>query len=342
MSSTRTLTTARGTRTSRATAWFLVPALAAVLAVGGCAGGTSAADEPAGSSAEAGTRTVETAFGTVDIPADPQRVVALEGGAGPLLEAGIVPVATADGDWAESYLPEEFEQVADLPIVMGADGWDYEKIASLDPDLIVGFVRGGKEEELSAEKKADFDKLSQIAPTVLVRATGSATVKDASVAIASALGAGEDAEATKAEYDARVAEIKETYGDVIAANTFAGLDSFEEVTVYSQISWLGGILADIGAPLPQVVAEETAENGVFLSAEQLGQVADATVVLTEQTVDGRPGPGAEELEATSTYQSLPAVTAGHAYGIRYFFADRYSLALDVLDQLEVVLKDLQG
>jgi len=341
MSSTRTLTV-RGPRTARATTWLLVPALAAVLAVGGCAGGTSSADEPAGSVAEAGTRTVETAFGTVDIPADPQRVVALEGGTGPLLEAGIVPVATADGDYADSFLPAELEQVADLPIVMGADGWDYEKIASLEPDLIVGFVRGGKEEELSAEKKADFDKLSQIAPTVLVRATGSATVKDASVEIATALGAGEEAEATKAEYEARAAQIKETYADVIATHTFAGLDSFEEVTVYSQISWLGGILTDIGAPLPEVVADEKAENGVFLSYEQLGQVADATVVLTEQTVDGEPGPGAEELAAASTYQSLPAVTAGHAYGIRYFFADRYSLALDVLDQLEVVLEDLQG
>jgi iron complex transport system substrate-binding protein len=341
MSSTRTLT-ARGARTSRAGAWLLVPALAAVLAVGGCAGGTSAADEPAGASAEAGTRTVETAFGPVTIPAAPQKVVALEGGTGPLLEAGIVPVATADGDWAESYLPEEFEQVADLPIVMGADGWDYEKIASLQPDLIVGFVRGGKEEELSAEKKADFDKLSKIAPTVLIRATGSATVKDASVEIATALGAGQEAEAIKAEYEARVEEIKATYGDVIAANTFAGLDSFEEVTVYSQISWIGGILTDIGAPLPAVVADEKAENGEFLSMEQLGQVADATVVLTEQTVDGQPGPGAEELAAASTYQSLPAVTAGHAYGVRYFFADRYSLALDVLDQLEVVLKDLQA
>jgi iron complex transport system substrate-binding protein len=342
MSTTRSLPTARGARTSRATAWLLVPALAAVLAVGGCAGGTSAADEPAGTSAEAGTRTVETAFGPVTIPADPQKVVALEGGTGPLLEAGIVPVATADGDWAESYLPEEFEQVADLPIVLGPDGWDFEKIASLQPDLIVGFVRGGKEEKLSAEKKADFDKLSKIAPTVLIRATGSATVKDASVEIATALGAGEEAEATKAEYEARVEEIRTTYADVLAANTFAGLDSFEEITVYSQISWLGGILTDIGAPLPAVVADEKAENGAFLSYEQLGQVADATVVLTEQTVDGQPGPGAEELAAASTYQALPAVTAGNAYGIRYFFADRYSLALDVLDQLEVVLKDLQA
>lgn len=342
MSTTRHPSTARSARTSRATTWLLVPALAAVLAVGGCASLTSEAGEKAGTSADAGTRTVETAFGPVTIPADPQNVVALEGGTGPLLEAGIVPVATADGDWADSFLPEEFEQVADLPIVMGADGWDYEKIASLKPDLIVGFVRGGKEEELSAEKKADFDKLSQIAPTVLIRATGSATVKDASVEIATALGAGEEATASQAAYEARVAEIKETYGDVIAANTFAGLDSYEEVTVYSQISWLGGILHDIGAPLPAVVADETTENGAFLSYEQLGQVADATVVLTEQTVDGQPGPGAEELAAASTYQALPAVTAGNAYGIRYFFADRYTLALDVLDQLEVVLKDLQA
>ncbi len=342
MSRTRTARTSRvTTRSSRAAALLLAPVLAAALVVSGCAP-TTDAGEPASTAAESATRTVETAFGEVTIPADPQQVVALEGGTGPLLEAGIVPVATADGDWPDSFLPAEYEQVADLPIVLGADGWDYEKIASLQPDLIVGFVRGGKEEELSAEKQAEYDKLSQIAPTVLVRATGSATVKDASLEIATALGAGDAAEATRAEYEDRVAELRSTYGDVIDANTFAAVDSFEEVTVYSQISWLGGILDDLGAPLPEVVADETAENAAFLSYEQLGQIADATVVLHEQTVDGAPGPGAEELAAASTYQELPAVQAGHAYGVRYFFADRYSLALDVLDQLEVVLQDLQG
>ncbi|WP_141005426.1 hypothetical protein [Nocardioides humi] len=64
-----------------------------------------------------GTRTVATAFGDVEIPADPQRVVALEGGAGPALESGVVPVGIAD-DYAESYLPGEYDQVKDLPLVL--------------------------------------------------------------------------------------------------------------------------------------------------------------------------------------------------------------------------------
>lgn len=323
---------------SRGLRLLVAPVLALALAVAGC---TSDADADADDSAGE-TRAVETAFGSVDVPVDPQRVVALEGGTGPLLEAGIVPVGTADGDWADSFLPDEYEQVADLPIVLGPDGWDYEAIAELEPDLLVGFVRGGKDEELSAEKEAEFEKLSKIAPTVLIRATGSATVKDAAVEISGALGDGEDALAAKAEYDARVEEISTEYADVLAAHTFAALDSYEEVTVYSQISWLGGILTDLGAPLPAVVTDETQENGVFLSYEELAQLDDATVVLHEETVDGEPGLGAEELAAAPTYTALPAVEAGHAYGVRYFFADRYVLATDVLDQLEVVLEELRG
>lgn len=315
---------------------LVAPVLALTLAVAGCTSSSDADD-----SAD-GTRAVETAFGSVDIPVAPQRVVALEGGTGPLLEAGIVPVATADGDWADSFLPAEYEQVADLPVVLGPDGWDYEAISALEPDLLVGFVRGGKDEELSAEKQAEFEKLSRIAPTVLIRATGSATVKDAAVEIAEALGDGDDARAARTEYEARVEEISTEYADVLAAHTFAALDSYEEVTVYSEISWLGGILTDLGAPLPAVVADETQENGVFLSYEELAQLDDATVVLHEETVDGAPGLGAEELAAAPTYTALPAVGAGHAYGVRYFFADRYVLATDVLDQLEVVLEELRG
>ncbi len=71
------------------------------------------------------------------------------------------------------------------------DGPDYEKIASLNPDLLIGFVRGGTEAELSAEKKAEYQRLSSIAPTVLIRSDGSGSTKDATLTISEALGDGD-------------------------------------------------------------------------------------------------------------------------------------------------------
>ena len=89
-------------------------ALALTLALSGCGGAENPSDETSGQTAA--TRSVDTAFGPVEIPAAPQRAIALEGGVGPLLGADITPVATADGDYADAFLPEEYEKVKDLPL----------------------------------------------------------------------------------------------------------------------------------------------------------------------------------------------------------------------------------
>lgn len=291
-------------------------------------------------SAEATTRTVDTAFGPVTIPTHPKRAIALEGGVGPLLGADITPVATMDGDYADSFLPEEYAKVKDLPIVLGKDGPDYEKIAALKPDMMIGFVRGGKEKDLSAESKAQWAKLNAIAPTVLIRATGSSQTKDATLTMSEALGDGADAEKAKAAYDAKAAELKKTYAAVLAKNVFAPLDYYDQINVYSPISWPGDTVIDAGGRLTSVSANEKVENATFLSPEQLTKLTDATVVLYEQTVDGKPGEGATAMEKLPTYKTLPAVKAGHAYGLPYFFADRYETGLKSLEGLEAVLKKL--
>lgn len=332
---------------------FAAATAAAVLALtlvacGGAAGGQTAADGPTGADAATGDQAqaagestrVETAFGPVEIPARPQRAIALEGGAGPLLGAGITPVATADGDYADSFLPEEYAKLKDLPIILGADGLDYEKIASLQPDLMIGFVRGGQEEELSAEARAEWEKLNAIAPTVLIRSTGSAETKDATLTMSEALGDGEDATKAKEAYEAKAADIKTKYAGVLAKHTFAPMDYYEEVNVYSPISWSGDMLTDAGAKLTKVSANERDENAAFLSAEQIGEVDDATVVLYEQTVEGRPGEGAAQMQALPTFQALPAVKAGNDHGLNYFFADRYETAVKSLESFEDTLDKL--
>nr|WP_276511191.1 ABC transporter substrate-binding protein [Kineosphaera limosa] len=256
------------------------------------------------------------------------------------MSAGITPVATADGDFADSFLPEEYAKVKDLPIILGKDGPDLERIVALKPDLMIGFVRGGKTAELSADAKAQWTKLNAIAPTVLIRSDGSAQTKDATLTMSEVLGDGEQAQAAKKAYEEKAAELKKTYADVLANNVFAPLDYYEEVNVYSPISWPGDTLLDAGAKLTSVSANERTENATFLSAEQLGKISDATVVLYDETVDGQPAEGAAELAKLPTYTALPAVKAGHSYGLRYFFADRYETALKSLESLEATLKKL--
>lgn len=333
---------------SRTMAATVVALTFGAAALTGCAPqqGGSASDQGSSASshleaqAQEQEKSVESAFGPVTIPAKPQRVVTLEGGVGPVLQAGTTPVATADGDAEDSLLPAEYQKVKDLPIILTPDGWDYEKIAAAKPDLLIGFVRGGKDEKISAESKAEWEKLSKIAPTVFILSEGSAQTKEAARSMSTALGQGESADAARAAYDAKAEQIKRDYAAQLDTTTFAAVDYYEGVTtVYTPISWLGGILKDAGAKTATVAAAETASNGVDLSSERLGELKDVDVFLTEKTVSGAEGEGAKELAAVPTFKELPAVKAGDVRGVSYFFADRYETGLKVLEQLENILKE---
>lgn len=322
-------------------------ALSLSLLATGCAAGSNANGENGTSAAAAaqnadGSVTVDTAFGQVSIPSDPQRVVALEGGAVPAVEAGLTPLATAGDTFDDSFgNVADYDAVENLPKILTPDGWDYEQLVELKPDLMIGFVRGGDDasQELSSEKKAEFEKLNAIAPTVLIRTNGSAGTRDASVAMAEILGSGEQAQAQKKAYEDKVAQVKSDYAQQLPQNTFAAVDAYEDVTVYSKISWIGKVLDDLGAPAAEVVKNEEAENGVFLSFEQLSKIDDATVVFYPQYTDGA-SDALDTLERQATWTSLSAVKDKHAFGLTHFFPDNYGAALRVVEQIEESLKSL--
>src|SRR5699024_8469305 len=88
---------------------ILAPILASLLVLAGCGGGDSESSDTSGPS-------VDTKFGSVDVPADPQRVVALGwGDAETALALGVQPVGASDwvefggmgvGPWAEDLYDE--------------------------------------------------------------------------------------------------------------------------------------------------------------------------------------------------------------------------------------------
>src|SRR5690606_31942126 len=106
------------------------------------------------------TRTLETSFGPVDIPANPTRIVTTHNIATqPLIELGVVPVGR--GDVAEaSVLPENWALIADVPTLTLEGGEpNYEQIAALEPDLIF---------EINVAADQRIERLQQIAPVVLI------------------------------------------------------------------------------------------------------------------------------------------------------------------------------
>jgi len=109
-------------------------------------------------------RTLDTAFGEVEIDGQPERVVTLyEGALDTALAAGVTPlgaVATRGGEGVASYLGDK---VGDIAIVGTARETNIEAVVAQKPDLILASSR---------LPEAQYELLSQIAPTIVPKSEG--------------------------------------------------------------------------------------------------------------------------------------------------------------------------
>lgn len=133
---------------------LLIP-LVLALALFACGGETETADDTAGA-------TVTHKFGETQVPADPQRVVTVGyTDQDTILALGVTPLAVGNFgggyEWRERPWAQEALKGAD-PAVVSEQQINFEAVASQRPDLIIAVNAG--------LKQADYDKLSQIAPTV--------------------------------------------------------------------------------------------------------------------------------------------------------------------------------
>lgn len=114
------------------------------------------------SSAQA--RTLDTAFGDVEIEGEPQRVVTLyEGALDVAMTVGVTPVAaimTRGGEGVARYLRD---RVGEIAIVGTARETNIEAVVAQSPDVILASPRLSREQ---------YDLLAGIAPTVVPRTEG--------------------------------------------------------------------------------------------------------------------------------------------------------------------------
>lgn len=159
--------------------------LVLVLVAGACGGDdddAARADEPGstesdGSTASTGAAagdegtfpaTVEHRHGTTEIPRQPERIVTVGySDQDYVLAFGVAPVGVTDWygdhehatwDWARDELGDAEPTVLNEGAFTGTAAYDYEEIAALEPDLIVGLYTDMDEEQ--------YATLSEIAPTV--------------------------------------------------------------------------------------------------------------------------------------------------------------------------------
>ncbi|MHA6630049.1 iron-siderophore ABC transporter substrate-binding protein [Pseudonocardia sichuanensis] len=180
-----------------------IAATAAAAVLAACGGGTAPAEPDAPPAAPGFPVTIEHAFGATTIEQPPQRIVALGfNEADFVLALGAQPVGVRDFIGAfdeDSRAWAREEMTGPPPEKVGGEEIDLEKIAELQPDLILGVY--------SFMEQSDYDKLSQLAPTVAQPAAGTtATWQEQTRITGQALGKPEEAEQLVASVEGRFAE----------------------------------------------------------------------------------------------------------------------------------------
>ncbi|XID93172.1 ABC transporter substrate-binding protein [Paenibacillaceae bacterium WGS1546] len=217
------------------------------------------------------TRTVRDAFGEVEVPARPERVVVLaSSGLDNLLAVGVKPIGAP---YSVSVNANFFAHLADqtdgIENTGTTDQPNLESIAKLNPDLIIG---------QKDTHEAVRDDLKRIAPVVLTeRVTGDwkGLLRDQ----ADAVNKLEEANKLIAEFEARIATFKTDIGDKLADKTVTLIRPREDhVRIYTENSYSGAIVKEAGLVRP-ANQQGAAGQHIAITEEQIGEM-DADVIIS--------------------------------------------------------------
>lgn len=298
-------------RVPGATATLAASVLVLALGVTGCT-----AAEPAAPAEGADTRTVQGANGTVEVPADPQRVAVLWR---PTLAAvtllGHHPVATmgtpgAPDQGLTPFLPPDVEGgmmnlVTNSP---AEDDIDIEALALAEPDLIIGVsTQVGAQDAIETE-------LSAIAPTVLLEWEGTGSWRTHLHDVAAVLGREADAEQADADYEAATEEARAAIGeagvDPGTEVSLVRLQSDTEIRLETAASFPGQVVDDLGLARPEGQVEPEGDTDFIpLSYENLDR-GDGDVVFV---LAGSGFPDAPDTFSDGVWADLAAVRGGQVY-----------------------------
>ncbi len=278
-------------------------------AVGDTTGSTdTVADTTGGTDAVDGAFpvSIDNMFGTTVIESKPERVVSIGYTEGDyVLALGVTPVAIRDwyGEQPGGLWPWAAESPAadDSIVVLQPDSLNFEKIAELDPDVIVAMV--------SEIEQADYDRLTEIAP---VLAQTDEYVRygtpwdEVQLTIGKALGLEAEAQAIVDDVSAQIADAAAAHPDWAGQTANFVVPAADGTWyAYTDQDSRGRLLTELGFIIPQPILDLAGD--LFYaqgSGENLALVdADLVTYVTEER---------DEVEALPLWQTIPAVADGRS------------------------------
>lgn len=250
------------------------------------------------------SRTLDTAFGAVELQGTPQRVVTLgENALDVALAVGIKPlgsVATRGGNDVSEYLKG---RAGEVKIVGTARETNLESVFALQPDLILASP------ELTRDQ---YQKLSLIAPTVVPRGNSFQDWRHNVEFYGKALGRAGEAKAAIAAVDTRIESIKNRIEPGQVASVVRW--SPQGPGVMSQHLFVGQLLSQLGFKGTAMAAELTKKpHSDALSLENLSRIDGDWLFLATLNADG--DKALAQARQQPAFARLKAVSSGHVQSV---------------------------
>lgn len=281
----------------------------------------------------AATRTVDTAHGPVEVPAQPKRVVAV-GYDTPfqLMSVGVTPVGIFDySQWYDQYPADQVEFLKPIDTIGTWGKPDLEKVAAATPDLIVG-VADELDDNVSAQ-------LAKVAPTTLFASPTRGDWESAVTDVADVVGASDALAAGKQEFEDLIARVKRDHRDALTGQTWISYsfgDSDGQFSVQFPSGAVGALMRTLGMTLGSVVASaDPAAGYVAYSVEKADLLSDVTVALHPLDAAGKEFASLAEVQQTKVWGRLPFRKSGQDFGMVLFYGvNTYASAIDAVQELE--------
>lgn len=302
----------------------------ALVMLSACASSTATGDA---GNADDSTITVSSAYGDVEIPQNAERVAAVSYDTPwQLMSVDVQPIATIDySNWLDSYTEKQQDFIADAAVIGTFGEVNFEALTAATPDLIIG--------DAYEIDKATFERLSSIAPTVIVGGEDRGDWQSITEQVAQATGQTTVWEEGKATYEALRDQTIATYADVIKGNGWINFSLGNEAGQFSVQLPSGTtgnlIVTELGMAYPKgAQLEDVGGSGyISLPLERLPEVFDGvTYALTFSQVDGSTDEGIQAIIDSDLFQSLEVAKSDRIYGMRTTVTD-YRTAADWINEL---------
>ncbi len=270
-------------------------------------------------------RMVTHAKGETAVPANPERVIALDNIAlDSVLALEVDPIAALINENTGQFPVHLRDQITERIRKLSPNQQNLETITQLDPDLIIG----GKNVE------PVYNQLNQIAPTILLGKSGTSAWKQKLLLTAEAVGKPEKGENLLDQYYERAKELGSRLENPSEIEVSVVRVYPEGLRLYQKDTFVGGILQDVGLSRPP--SQDKDNLWINISRERF-DAADGDVIFVWSL--GKDAESAyKRLQDDPLWSKLEAVQAGNVYPVPGYWIGRGPIAANkVLDDLSTYL-----